>query len=112
MSGAVERMPPHEPDLRPLRERLADLTLERTEIEAANDHLYAAGLTDGLPVIPPTEARIAAMLRDCRTAPDTLLDVLMPSFVAPSLWDVAVCAVMAGCQPTYLPVVVAALRAL
>ena len=100
------------PDLRPLRQRLADLPIDRAAtLEDAIDLLYQAGLTDGLPVIPPTEARIAAMLAHCRHDDRWLLDPLPPAFAAPSLWDVAASMVMAGGRAEYLPVLVAALSA-
>ena len=54
---------------------------------------------------------MAATLEPCTLAPDHELETIMPSFVAPTLWDVATCAVMAGCEARYLPVIAAALRA-
>lgn len=100
------------PDLRPLRQRLDDLQIDRVAtLEEAIDRLYQEGLTDGLPVIPPTDARIAAMLAPCRHDDRWLLDPLPPAFAAPSLWEVAACLVMAGGNAAYLPVLVAALSA-
>jgi hypothetical protein len=100
------------PDIRPFRERISDLALDSFEtLEGANEALYQAGLGDGLPLVPPTSSRIQAMLASCSEAPDAPLETIMPSFVAPTLWDVATCAVIAGCEARYLPVIVAALRA-
>ncbi len=100
------------PDLRPLRQRLDDLQIDRAAtLEEAVDRLYQEGLTDGLPVIPPTDARIAALLAPCRHDDRWLLDPLPPAFAAPSLWEVAACLVMAGGKAAYLPVLVAALSA-
>lgn len=71
--------------------------------------LYALGLTDGLPVVPPTMARIEAMLRG--HDPAQIVARLAPLSGEASLFRIAICAVMAGCLPTYFPVVVAAVEA-
>ncbi len=84
-----------------------------TSFEAANDSLLAAGFSDGLPLVPPTPERLAKFLAGVTTDPGASLDAtLMPAFTAPTLWDVAANAVMAGCLPEYLPVIVAALVAM
>ncbi|HEX9835457.1 MAG TPA: UGSC family (seleno)protein, partial [Alphaproteobacteria bacterium] len=67
--------------------------------------------TDFLPVVLPTEARVAAMLKGTRQAPDKVVARLSPTAFRES-WEVtvekvAVNAVMAGCRPEYLPVVLA-----
>jgi len=101
-------------DVRPLRERIDDLGLDAIDVDAANEAVERAGLGDGLPVVPPTAARIAAMLatggREAIEAGGGF-GMLMPSFVAPTAWDIACCAVMAGARPAYLPVIAEALRA-
>jgi len=101
-------------DVRPLRERIADLGIDALDFDAANEAIERAGLGDGLPVVPPTTARIEAMLAPGHLAAseaDGDFGMLMPSFVAPTAWDVAACAVMAGARASYLPVIAAALRA-
>ena len=101
-------------DMRPLRERISDLDIDNAAtLEEASQRLYLAGLTDGLPVVPPTSARVEAMLSHCEMRPDLAVDaVLPPAFVAPTLRDVAVNAGMAGSEASYLPVIVSALRAM
>ncbi|MGE3855587.1 MAG: hypothetical protein AB7G21_01370 [Dehalococcoidia bacterium] len=102
-------------DTRPFRERIASLSLDALDFDAANEALKRAGLGDGLPVIPPTAARVDAMLAGGGRAAIEAggdLGLLMPSFVAPSAWDVAACAVMAGARSACLPVIAEALRAL
>ena len=60
------------PDLRPLRERLDELHLdESATLEEAQERLYRAGLTDGLPVIPPTRAHTAARLAPCHAGEES-----------------------------------------
>jgi hypothetical protein len=80
--------------------------------EKAQDELAALGLTDGLPVVPPTPARVEAMLRANGCEADTVVCDLAP-MLRPARWlDIAINAVMAGCQPECLPVVGAALEAM
>lgn len=71
--------------------------------------MYELGWTDGLPVIPPTPERVAAMLggRD----PDATLGPVPPAWGEATLERVAACAVLAGCLPSSFPVVLAAVRA-
>lgn len=80
------------------------------DIEAAQAALLAAGVTDGLPVVPPTEARVARMLGGRN--PEGVVACLPPAYEDATLGDVAINAVMAGCVPGDLPVVVAAVEAL
>ena len=84
-----------------------DLSCERTQ-----DELAAAGLTDGLPVMPPTAERVTRMLHACGLDPGGVLAVLPASYDQATWQDVAINAVMAGCRPDYLPVVGAAIIAI
>jgi hypothetical protein len=65
--------------------------------------------SDGLPVLPPTEARVAKILG--RRAPDELIATLMPLDGRATLHAIAVNAALAGASPEHLPVIVAAVRA-
>lgn len=76
------------------------------------DFCYEQGWTDGLPVVPPTEARVAAMLAGTSLAPDTVVAKVAPSWAKATVEKIAVNAVMAGCLPAYLPVIIAAVRAM
>lgn len=80
--------------------------------EALYELLEAHGWSDGLPVIAPTPERVEAMLEGYPGSPDEVLAVLPPRSGAATVKTVAVNAVMAGCQPAVLPVLVAAVRAL
>jgi len=80
--------------------------------DAINDYFYTQGWTDGLPIVPPTEARVDAMLAGMPDGnAEELIGIVPPKMGRATLRQVAVNAVMAGCKPEYLPVVVAALRA-
>ena len=74
---------------------------------------YAArGWGDGLPLVPPTEARVAEMLSGSPGDPDEIVAVLPPRSGLATKRMIAVNAVLAGCAPVHLPVLVAAVRAL
>lgn len=80
--------------------------------DVINDYFYEQGWTDGLPIVPPTQTRVAALLKGMPGHdPDELISVVPPKMGRATLREVAVNAVMAGCKPEYLKVVVAALRA-
>ena len=90
-----------------LRSRRIELAAMEDEFEA----LFDRGWTDGLPVVPPTEARVLRMLEGTTRDPDEIVTVVPPDLVECTVEKVAVNAVMAGCRPEYLPVVLAAVEA-
>src|SRR5438874_12100775 len=65
---------------------------------------------DGLPIVPPTEERVRAMLG--KAPPERSLGAMPPLWRQATLEKLAVNAVMAGCEPAYFPVVVAAVEAM
>lgn len=73
--------------------------------------LYARGWSDGLPVIPPTPERVVRMLAGTTRDPQEVIATVPPNLAPCSVEKVAVNAVMAGCLPEYLPVVLAAVEA-
>src|SRR2546425_5604104 len=91
----------------------ATLTSKRYTVEDAAQALdlcFEKGWTDGLPVIPPTEPAVRAMLDTARLAPDAKIAYIRDRFVSITAEKVAINAVMAGCKPEYMPVVVAAVE--
>jgi hypothetical protein len=72
---------------------------------------FQRGVTDGLPVVPPSRERVARMLAATRREPGEVLGELPPNYGRLTVEKVAVNAVMAGCRPEYLPVVIAAATA-
>jgi hypothetical protein len=73
--------------------------------------MWDRGWTDGLPVVPPTELRVLRMLAGTSRAPDDIVAAIPPNLVECTVEKVAVNAVLAGCKPEYLPVVLAAVEA-
>ena len=92
----------------------AVLQARRIEVAALEDEYELAwerGWSDGLPIVPPTEERVMRMLGGASRAPDEILGIVPPDGVACTVEKAAINAVMAGCRPAYLPVVLAAVEA-
>ena len=66
---------------------------------------------DGLPIVPPTAERVGRMLRHTRRTPDEVVATIAPGFGAATIEGIAINAVLAGCDPEYLPVLIAAVEA-
>jgi hypothetical protein len=79
--------------------------------EAALEELHARGCTDGLPVVIPSAERVRRMVLASGQDADMILGAMGPGHGIASIEKVAVAAVMAGCLPDYMPVVVAAIKA-
>ncbi|MDE0451865.1 MAG: hypothetical protein OXI90_08860 [Gammaproteobacteria bacterium] len=71
---------------------------------------YQRGWTDGLPIVPPTPERYRALLGDLD--PGELLGLVEPRLGRATVAKVVANAVMAGCRPEHVHVVVAATRAM
>jgi hypothetical protein len=69
-------------------------------------------LGDGLPAVPPTEERVAGMLASIGGDPQREVAKIPPTWAPATVEKIAICAVMAGCRPEYMPVVVAAVEAM
>ena len=81
-------------------------------VEAATNFLCAKGMTDGLPVVPPTEDRVQAFVKTIGKPPNTLIARIPPIYGDATLEKIAVNAIMAGCRPEYLSVVIATVEAM
>jgi len=91
----------------PLRQRRVEIARGEDEVEA----MYARGWSDGLPVVAPTEARVMRMLEGTTRDPQDVVAVIPPLLEPATVEQVAINAVLAGCRPEYLPVVLAAVEA-
>ena len=78
--------------------------------EAVLEAFVAREWCDGLPIVPPTEDRVRAMLGDAD--PQRSPGPMPPLWRTATLEALAVNAVMAGCRPEYFPIVVAAVEAM
>jgi len=99
-----------------LRVRFGDAGLKSRTVSVGYpddeiEQMFDRGWTDGLPVVPPTPARVLRMLDGTTRPADDIIGNVPPSLTACSIEKAAVNAVMAGCRPEYFPVVIAALEA-
>lgn len=84
----------------------------RGDFDQVNEHFYASTWTDGLPVVPPTPRKVEEMLAWVDRDPDETIAVLPIANRKATVRKIAVNAVMAGCLPQYMPVLVAAVEAM
>ena len=91
---------------------LASAGYEVDDFFAANELYQDNGWTDGLPIVPSTEALVRACLDMARVQADDVVGVEPVRRRRITAEKVAIAAVMAGCRPEYMPVVLAAVRAM
>ena len=85
--------------------------IEFASLEDESEAMFSRGFTDGLPVVAPTPERVIRMLAGTTRAPTDVVCIVPPDLVECTVEKIAINAVMAGCLPEYLPVVIAALEA-
>ena len=99
-----------------LKIRFEETGIESRRIEIGDgedviEAMYDRDWSDGLPLVPPTEQRVMRMLQGTDRAAQEVLGNCPPNMRELTVEKVAVNAVMAGCKPEYLPVVLAAVEA-
>ena len=90
---------------------LSARTVELGDAEDPVEACFDRGWTDGLPVVPPTPARVLRMLAGTTRRPDEVIGRVPPDLAPCTVEKVAINAVMAGCKPEYMPLVLAAVEA-
>ena len=80
--------------------------------EDVQEFLFENEFTDGLPVVPCNESKLRWMLCGTDLKPDCVLGRMPPILGSCTVANVAVNAVMAGCKPRHLRVVIAAVQAM
>ena len=86
--------------------------LEIDDTEDLIEVCYENGWTDGLPVVPPTPERVERMLSGTDRDPDELIAAVPPKWGRATVEKVAINAVIAGCKPAYLPLILTAVEAM
>lgn len=81
-------------------------------LEEVNRFFYKSGWAYGMPVIPPTEEAVEEMLTGTDLPADYVVSKIPPMLGNATVEKIAINAVMAGCLPTYMPVLLAAVEAL
>lgn len=82
------------------------------DLEAVQELYLERGWSDGLPIVPPTPERVRAMLAGGGLDGQQVIAELPPNWGAATVERLAINAVMAGCRPEYLPVIIAAVGAM
>jgi hypothetical protein len=84
----------------------------RGTFDDVNRYFASRGWSDALPIVPPTLARVEDFVQAVAQGPHERLAVLPSAQLAATPWILAVNAVMAGCGPEHMPLLVAAVQAL
>ncbi len=90
---------------------LRSSTYDVADAHEANELFQRNGWTDGLPIVPPTEALVLRFLAAAALAPGDVVGVEPVRRRRITAEKVAIAAVMAGCLPEYMPVVIALVKA-
>jgi peroxiredoxin len=86
----------------------------RIEVASSDDvaeFMFDQGFSDGLPLVPPTPERVMRMLGGTHRDPQELVATVPPNMGEATVEKIAINAVMAGCKPEYMPVIIAAVEA-
>jgi hypothetical protein len=89
-----------------------DAAVFEGDLEQINSHFADREWSDGLAIIPPTAARVAAFLRFTGRDPDEVIAVLPQANLAATPRNIAANGVMAGCRPEHMPILIAAVEAI
>src|SRR5213594_624152 len=91
---------------------LTSRQIELSDPIEAMEFFYQQGWTDGLPIAPPTPAKVSEFLEYAGKFPGDILGMIPARNRVIPAEKVAINAVMAGCLPNYMPVIVAAIEAM
>jgi len=80
--------------------------------DEVQEHFHRQLWTDGLPIVPPTRARVEAFLAFTDRRPDDVLRILPQEGREGSILSIAINGVMAGCRPEYMPVLITIIEAM
>jgi len=82
------------------------------EFEEINRLFYEKGWGDGLPIVPPIEERVLRLLQGTERKAEEVIGTIPPRWAAATVEKIAINAVMAGCLPEHMPVIIAAIEAM
>jgi hypothetical protein len=95
-----------------IRTALTSKSYDVDDFAAAQEFYHSNGWTDGLPVVPPTEAAVAACLEWGMMPPGELIGIEPVREQPITAEKLAINAVMAGCLPMHFPIVATAWQAM
>lgn len=81
-------------------------------IDEVNEFYNDMTWSDGMPIIPPTLARVQEFMDFTDYRWDRTIAVLSPSYRSTLVWHVAINGVMAGCKPEHMPILIALTKAM
>src|SRR3990172_1674259 len=87
-----------------MRQSLVSKTFDVADIDGFTELAYERGWTDGLPVLPPTEKKVRAMLDYLKLDPAKCIGIIPPGEGLATIEKIVINSVMAGCKPEYVPV--------
>ena len=90
---------------------IASRKIEYGDYDDEVEVCFERGWSDGLPLVPPTDVRVLRMLAGTTRKPDDVVGLIPPNLAQCTVEKVAINAVMAGCKPEYMPVVLASIEA-
>ena len=82
------------------------------DLDQVNEHFQARAWSDGLPIVPPTEERVAEFLAFSDRDPDEIVALLPQANLAAVPRNIAANGVTAGCRPEHMPILIAAVEAI
>lgn len=82
------------------------------DLEGVNNFFYKSGWAYGMPIMPPTEDAVKEMLTGTDLPPDHVVARIPPMLGKATVEKIAINAVMAGCLPTYMPLLIAAVQSM
>lgn len=92
--------------------QLTSKIYEAEDMSAFVEMAYERGWTDGLPVFPPTDDRVKAMIAYVGRDPSEVIGIIPPGEGIATVEKIAINAVMAGCKPEYMPIILTAVEAM
>lgn len=90
--------------------QLLSRTIDIAEHDDVYEFMFEHGITDGLPLVPPTRDRVERMLVGTDRLPSDVIGKIPPNYADATVEKIAINAVAAGAKPEYLPVIIAAVE--
>ena len=114
IDGLKRPLTPEEASTARKKEMLDPITVRAANYELAVQKFNQVFLDnkwgDGLPLVPPTEEAVQAMLRATNRSPSEVIGTVAPKNGIATIEKIAINSVMAGAKPEYLPVIIAAME--
>jgi hypothetical protein len=116
VSGLTKPLTPEEANPKPVHKAATNEKIKvqgedyADAAEKVNQLFLQNQWADGLPVLPPTEKAVKAMLKGTSRSPQEVIGLVAPKNGQATIEKIAINAVMAGAKPEYLPVIIAAME--